>query len=52
LIGLITAPSNSTLSPTARFRPDPFCVFDKRLAEAEFAGGDVSIADFATLGWA
>ncbi|HXC12031.1 MAG TPA: glutathione binding-like protein [Stellaceae bacterium] len=27
-------------------------VLDKRLGEAEFAGGDVSIADFAILGWA
>ena len=24
----------------------------KRLAEVEFAGGDISIADFAILGWA
>jgi GST-like protein len=27
-------------------------VLDKRLGEAEFAGGDLSIADFAILGWA
>jgi GSH-dependent disulfide-bond oxidoreductase len=27
-------------------------VFDKRLAEVEFAAGPVSIADFAILGWA
>jgi GSH-dependent disulfide-bond oxidoreductase len=27
-------------------------VLDKRLGEAEFAGGDISIADFAILGWA
>lgn len=27
-------------------------VLDKRLGEAEFVGGDISIADFAILGWA
>jgi GST-like protein len=27
-------------------------VFDKRLAEVEFAAGPISIADFAILGWA
>jgi GST-like protein len=27
-------------------------VLDKRLGEVEFAGGDISIADFAILGWA
>ncbi len=27
-------------------------VLDKRLGEAEFAGGEISIADFAILGWA
>jgi GST-like protein len=27
-------------------------VLDKRLGEVEFAGGDLSIADFAILGWA
>ena len=27
-------------------------VLDKRLSQVEFAGGDVSIADFAILGWA
>jgi GST-like protein len=27
-------------------------VLDKRLGEAEYAGGDISIADFAILGWA
>ena len=27
-------------------------VFDKRLGEVEFAGGEISIADFAILGWA
>jgi len=27
-------------------------VFDKRLGDVEFAGGEISIADFAILGWA
>jgi GSH-dependent disulfide-bond oxidoreductase len=27
-------------------------VLDRRLGEAEFAGGEISIADFAILGWA
>jgi GSH-dependent disulfide-bond oxidoreductase len=27
-------------------------VLDKRLGEVEFAGGDISVADFAILGWA
>lgn len=27
-------------------------VLDKRLGKVEFAGGDISIADFAILGWA
>jgi GST-like protein len=27
-------------------------VLDKRLGEVQFAGGDISIADFAILGWA
>jgi len=27
-------------------------VLDNRLGEVEFAGGDISIADFAILGWA
>jgi GST-like protein len=27
-------------------------VLDKRLAEVQFVGGDLSIADFAILGWA
>ena len=27
-------------------------MLDKRLGEVEFAGGDLSIADFAILGWA
>ena len=27
-------------------------VLDRRLSEAEFVGGDISIADFAILGWA
>ncbi len=27
-------------------------VLDRRLADVEFAGGDISIADFAILGWA
>ena len=27
-------------------------VLDKRLGEAEFAAGEISIADFAILGWA
>ena len=29
-----------------------YSVLDKRLGEVEFVGGDISIADFAILGWA
>ena len=29
-----------------------YAVLDKRLGEVQFAGGDISIADFAIVGWA
>jgi GSH-dependent disulfide-bond oxidoreductase len=52
--GLPDGPDDRSSKPSATYKETRrlYGVLDRRLGEVEFTAGEISIADFAILGWA